>query len=96
MRRVGGFSPTSTIFARPWALKWVKSSIGCCLRLHIRAEVRCGGRTGVEMEALTAASTAALTVYDMCKAIQRDIIISDIRLLEKTGGIHGDFVREEH
>ena len=43
-----------------------------------------------------AASTAALTVYDMCKAIQRDIIISDIRLLEKTGGIHGDFVREEH
>lgn len=66
----------------------------CCV--DIRAEVRCGGRTGVEMEALTAASTAALTVYDMCKAIQRDIIISDIRLLEKTGGIHGDFVREEH
>ena len=47
------------------------------------------------MEALTAASTAALTVYDMCKAVQRDIVITDIRLLEKTGGIHGNFQREE-
>ena len=63
--------------------------------MDIRASVRCGGRTGVEMEALTAAATAALTVYDMCKAIQRDIVISDIRLLEKTGGVHGDFRREE-
>ncbi len=65
----------------------------CCV--EIIAAVTCDGRTGVEMEALTAASTAALTVYDMCKAIQRDIVISDIRLLEKTGGIHGDFQREE-
>lgn len=63
--------------------------------VDIRASVRCDGRTGVEMEALTAAATAALTVYDMCKAVQRDIVISDIRLLEKTGGIHGDFRREE-
>lgn len=63
--------------------------------VDIRASVRCGGRTGVEMEALTAAATAALTVYDMCKAVQRDIVISDIRLLEKTGGVHGDFRREE-
>lgn len=65
----------------------------CCV--DIRAAVSCDGRTGVEMEALTAASTAALTVYDMCKAVQKDIVISDIRLLEKDGGIHGDFRREE-
>lgn len=62
--------------------------------VDIRAAVTCDGRTGVEMEALTAASTAALTVYDMCKAVQRDMVISDICLLEKTGGIHGDFQRE--
>lgn len=64
--------------------------------VDIRASVRCDGRTGVEMEALTAVSTAALTVYDMCKAVQKDIVISDIRLLEKTGGIHGDFSRKEN
>lgn len=65
----------------------------CCV--DIRAEVSCDGRTGVEMEALTAVSTAALTVYDMCKAVQRDMVITDVRLLEKTGGVHGDFRREE-
>lgn len=63
--------------------------------VEIEATVSCAGRTGVEMEALTAVSTAALTVYDMCKAIQKDIVISDIRLLRKTGGVHGDFEREE-
>ena len=63
--------------------------------VEIEAEVRCSGRTGVEMEALTAASTAALTVYDMCKAVQKDMVICDLRLLEKTGGIHGDYKREE-
>ncbi|MDD6614793.1 MAG: bifunctional molybdenum cofactor biosynthesis protein MoaC/MoaB [Lachnospiraceae bacterium] len=63
--------------------------------VEIRASVSCDGRTGVEMEALTAVSTAALTVYDMCKAVQKDIVISDIRLLSKTGGVHGDFVRAE-
>ena len=63
--------------------------------VDIRAEVRCDGRTGVEMEALTAASVAALTVYDMCKAVQKDIVISDVRLLEKSGGVHGDFRRED-
>ena len=52
-------------------------------------------RTGVEMEALTAVSTAALTVYDMCKAVQKDMVITDIRLLSKTGGVHGDYFREE-
>ena len=63
--------------------------------VEIEATVSCGGRTGVEMEALCAVSTAALTVYDMCKAVQKDIVISDIRLLEKHGGVHGDFYREE-
>ena len=64
--------------------------------VEIEAAVSCDGRTGVEMEALTAVSTAALTVYDMCKAVQKDIVITDIRLLEKTGGVHGDFRREEN
>lgn len=63
--------------------------------VEIEATVSCGGRTGVEMEALTAASTAALTVYDMCKAVQRDMLITDIRLLKKSGGVHGDFERKE-
>lgn len=63
--------------------------------IEIFARVSCSGRTGVEMEALTAVSTAALTVYDMCKAIQKDIMITDIRLLDKTGGIHGDYHWEE-
>lgn len=64
------------------------------LAVEITATVRCTGPTGVEMEALTAVSAAALTVYDMCKAVQRDIVISDIRLLRKTGGKSGDFRRE--
>ena len=59
--------------------------------MEIEARVRCDGRTGVEMEALTAASTAALTVYDMCKAVQRDMVIADVRLISKTGGVHGDY-----
>ena len=63
--------------------------------VDIRATVSCDGRTGVEMEALTAASTAALTVYDMCKAVQKDMVITDVRLIDKTGGVHGDFHREE-
>jgi cyclic pyranopterin phosphate synthase len=63
--------------------------------VEIRGSVRCQGRTGVEMEALTAVSVAALTVYDMCKAVQKDITIREICLEEKTGGVHGDFRREE-
>ena len=63
--------------------------------VEITASVRCDGRTGVEMEALTAVSTAALTVYVMCKAVQRDMVITDVRLLSKTGGVHGTFQREE-
>ena len=63
--------------------------------VEIQAAVSCDGRTGVEMEALTAVSTAALTVYDMCKAVQKDMVITDIRLIRKTGGVHGDFERKE-
>ncbi len=59
--------------------------------IDIEASIKCTGRTGVEMEALTACGVAALTVYDMCKAVQRDIVITDLKLLEKTGGIHGDY-----
>ena len=63
---------------------------------QVRIESLCKltGKTGVEMEALTAASVAALTIYDMCKAVQKDMIISDIRLLEKTGGKSGHFIAE--
>lgn len=64
--------------------------------VEIRASVSCAGRTGVEMEALTAAATAALTVYDMCKAVQKDMVISDLRLISKSGGVHGDFERGEN
>lgn len=61
--------------------------------VNITASVKCTGRTGVEMEALTAVSTAALTVYDMCKAVQRDIEIKNIRLIYKDGGKSGEFRR---
>ncbi len=63
--------------------------------IEIRATTACTGRTGVEMEALTAVSVAALTIYDMCKSVQRDIVIDSIRLVSKTGGVHGDYSREE-
>ena len=59
----------------------------------IRATVKCTGETGVEMEALTAVSVAALTIYDMCKAIQKDMVIGEIKLLEKSGGKSGDYKR---
>ena len=61
--------------------------------VEITATVRCQGVTGVEMEALTAVSVAALTVYDMCKAVQKDMEITDIRLLSKSGGKSGDYHR---
>ncbi|MDO4553295.1 MAG: cyclic pyranopterin monophosphate synthase MoaC [Bacillota bacterium] len=60
--------------------------------VEIRAQVRCTGPTGVEMEALTAVAAAALTVYDMCKAVQKDMVVEEIRLLEKTGGKSGDYI----
>ncbi len=61
-------------------------------RIEIQAEVQTVGRTGVEMEALTAVSVAALTVYDMCKAIDREMVIADVRLIKKTGGKGGNFI----
>lgn len=63
--------------------------------IQIQATVRTIGKTGVEMEALTAVSVAALTVYDMAKAVDREMRIGDIRLLEKRGGVHGDYLAEE-
>ena len=63
--------------------------------LHILSEARCRGETGVEMEALTAVSVAALTVYDMCKAVQRDMRIDNVHLLYKEGGKSGVYEAEE-
>lgn len=60
-------------------------------RIDIEAKVRIKARTGVEMEALVAVATAALTLYDMCKAIDRGMVISDIRLMKKTGGKSGTY-----
>jgi len=62
--------------------------------IEITATVRCRGQTGVEMEALTAVSVAALTIYDMAKAVERGMTIADIRLLEKRGGKSGEWRRE--
>lgn len=62
--------------------------------VRIRATVRTIGKTGVEMEALTAVSAAALTIYDMAKAVDRAMRIGDIRVLEKHGGVHGDYLAE--
>ncbi|AFF23906.1 molybdenum cofactor biosynthesis protein C [Pasteurella multocida subsp. multocida str. HN06] len=61
-------------------------------QVRIESLCRLTGKTGVEMEALTAASVAALTIYDMCKAVQKDIVIEQVRLLEKCGGKSGHFI----
>jgi cyclic pyranopterin phosphate synthase len=60
-------------------------------KLTITAEIKTTGKTGVEMEALTAVSAAALTVYDMCKALQKDMVIGPVKLLIKKGGKSGDY-----
>ena len=62
-------------------------------RIEAEAAVRVTGKTGVEMEALTAVSAALLTVYDMCKAVDREMEIRNLRLLRKTGGRSGDYIR---
>ncbi len=62
--------------------------------IALTAEAMTNAQTGVEMEALTAVSVTALTIYDMCKAVQKDIVISDIKLVSKTGG-KSDFTRED-
>jgi cyclic pyranopterin monophosphate synthase len=63
--------------------------------VEIEATVRVSGKTGVEMEAMTAVSVAGLTIYDMCKAVDREMSIGEIRLLKKSGGKSGTFVRKE-
>jgi len=65
---------------------------GCVVR--VEAQVETHWRTGVEMEALVAVSAAALTIYDMCKAIDRDMSVRDVRLVAKSGGRSGDYRRE--
>lgn len=61
----------------------------------VEAAVRTTARTGVEMEALTAVTVALLVVYDMAKAVDRDMVIGDVQLREKRGGVHGDYVRSD-
>ncbi|GHA07031.1 cyclic pyranopterin monophosphate synthase accessory protein [Arenicella chitinivorans] len=70
-----------------------ETSVRC--GLLVRARCRTSGQTGVEMEALTAASVAALTIYDMCKALDKGIVIESTRLLEKRGGKSGDWFANE-
>ncbi|MFH1570004.1 MAG: cyclic pyranopterin monophosphate synthase MoaC [Gemmatimonadota bacterium] len=64
-------------------------------RIRVETEARVEARTGVEMEALTAAAVALLTIYDMCKAADREMVISEVRLVEKRGGRSGLFQRSE-
>ena len=78
------------------------SNVDVDLSLHddppsvsVRASTTWTGKTGVEVEALTAAAIACLTVYDMCKAVDREMIVEDIKLLEKSGGVSGDFQRAD-
>lgn len=81
----------------PIPLDAVKVELSCSKEkacIEIQATVRCTWKTGVEMEALTAVSAAALTVYDMCKAVDKDMVIAEILLVSKTGGKSGDYKRE--
>jgi cyclic pyranopterin phosphate synthase len=64
-------------------------------RVEVEATVRVDGKTGVEMEAMTAVSVAALTIYDMCKAVDREMSVTEVRLFRKSGGKSGTFVRNE-
>ncbi len=64
-------------------------------RVEIKAVVRVTGKTGVEMEAMTAVSVCGLTIYDMCKAVDREMSIGEIRLVKKSGGKSGTFIRKE-
>jgi cyclic pyranopterin phosphate synthase len=64
-------------------------------RVEIAASVRVSGKTGVEMEAMTAVSIAGLTIYDMCKAVDREMALGEVRLLKKSGGKSGTFIRKE-
>lgn len=81
----------------PLAITSVKVELSAAdnpARVEIEASVKVSGKTGVEMEALTAVSVAGLTIYDMCKAVDREMTIGEIRLVEKSGGKSGTFVRQ--
>ncbi len=87
-------TPDLIPLCHPLALTSVAVDLSCDPdrnAVDITATCRVSGRTGVEMEALTAASVAALTVYDMCKAVDRGMTISEIRLVEKSGGKSGSY-----
>ena len=91
-------TPDIIPMCHPILLKGVEVSFAlneADLAVEITATARCTGATGVEMEALTAVSVAALTVYDMCKAVQKDMVIDSVRLLKKSGGKSGDYAAEE-
>ena len=97
---IGGAKRTSELIplCHPLPLDLVEVELTSDLvagTVTIRAEARATARTGVEMEALTAASVAALTLYDMAKALQRDIVIERVELLQKSGGRSGDYSRQE-
>lgn len=81
----------------PLMISGAKVDIQAISETELRIEARCkvSDRTGIEMEALTAASVAALTIYDMCKAVDKGMIIGDIKLLQKSGGKSGDWVASE-
>jgi cyclic pyranopterin monophosphate synthase len=90
-------TPELIPLCHPLALTAVEVALACCQdppSVEISATCRLRGRTGVEMEALTAVSVAALTVYDMCKAIDRGMRITDIRLRHKAGGKSGSFTAD--
>ena len=91
-------TPDMIPLCHPIALSSVTVDLSCDAKakaVHITATCKVTGQTGVEMEALTAVAAAALTVYDMCKAADRAMRISDIRLVKKSGGKSGDFRRAE-
>jgi cyclic pyranopterin monophosphate synthase len=87
-------TPDLIPLCHPLALSSVDVRLSCDEKRHavdIEATCKLKGRTGVEMEAMTAASVAALTVYDMCKAVDRGMVISEVRLIHKSGGKSGTF-----
>lgn len=92
-KRTGDLIP----LCHPLGIDAVDLSLNPCdeRTLRIEATVKVAGRTGVEMEALTAVSVAALTVYDMCKAVDRGMVIDEVRLEEKSGGRSGHYHRED-
>lgn len=78
------------------SFEWKNDEEKSTYEIRIVCEVKTKGVTGVEMEALTAASVAALTIYDMCKAVDKDMIIGQTMLVSKTGGKSGDYLRTDH